>query len=379
MSTAIAPVTISTAHVLHKFQTTRKELASSLIERDQEIDLVLTALIAQEHVLFVGPPGTAKSMLADAICDWLHGRKFSMLVTKFSVPEEMFGPISVAGLKTDRYRRITTGKLPDCDVGFLDEIFKGSSAILNTTLRVLNERRFYNDGTDEICPLKLCIAASNEWPGEGEGGKELGALFDRFVLRRSVRPIGTDRGLDRLCWDADLLPKLSTSITPDEIDAASAEAALVPWTTGAKDALIEIRKACKSEGIIPGDRRIRKAVGVCRAFAWLSGATEVETDHLSVLADVLWDDPTEQPRKVNEIVGQIANPSTMAVNGLLMEAEGIINETDSKDLAKTATATKKLNEVVKKLKGMSGTRAEQALDYVQAEIKRIRAAAMEGL
>src|SRR3954466_4920905 len=98
--------------VREKFQAARKELSAALIERDAEVDLVLTALVCQEHVLLVGNPGTAKSLLLDSVMSWLGGKKFTILFTKFTTPEEVFGPISVAGLKADKYRRITTGKLP---------------------------------------------------------------------------------------------------------------------------------------------------------------------------------------------------------------------------------------------------------------------------
>jgi MoxR-like ATPase len=108
--------------VQEKFLTTRRELSEALIERDEEVDIVLTALIAQEHPLLVGPPGTAKSLLLDALMSWMHGRKFTVLFTKYTTPEETFGPISVAGLKEDKYRRITTGKLPEADGAFADEI-----------------------------------------------------------------------------------------------------------------------------------------------------------------------------------------------------------------------------------------------------------------
>src|SRR5205823_1979953 len=131
-----------------KFTTMRRELSTALIERDEEIDLVLTALIAQEHVLLVGQPGCGKSLLLDSVMKWMHGRRFSILFTKFTCPEEVVGPISIAGLKEDKYRRVTTGKLPEAELAFLDEAFKGSSAILNTLLRILNERVFENgDGT----------------------------------------------------------------------------------------------------------------------------------------------------------------------------------------------------------------------------------------
>lgn len=357
-----------------KFALTRKELTADLIEREQEVDLVLTALIAQEHVLLVGPPGTGKSMLADSMSSWMHGNRFGILVTKFTTPEEVFGPISVAGLKIDRYRRVTTGKLPEADVAFIDEIFKASSAILNTMLRVLNERKFDNDGTTVDCPLKLCIGASNEWPGEGEGGKELGALFDRFLLRKLVRPVATEKGMNRLLWTPDLLPKLSTTLSQVELEQATAEARALLWTAEAKEAFASIHREAKKEGIIPGDRRLRKSVRATQAFAWLNGAKQVEPDHLEILSHVLWDDPTDQPRKLAEIVCQIANPSAMQVNTLLIEAEQIIQDTDGKDLAKTSTAVKKLGEITKKLKGMTGQRAEDAKAHVEEKVKEIKLA-----
>ena len=124
-----------------KFATARRELAAALIERDDEIDTVLTALVAREHVLLVGQPGSAKSLLLDALLAWTGGRKFSILLTKFSVPEEVFGPVSILGLKEDRYVRVTTGKLPEADFAFVDEVFKASSAILNTLLKILERAR----------------------------------------------------------------------------------------------------------------------------------------------------------------------------------------------------------------------------------------------
>ena len=124
---------------------------------DAEIDLILTAIIANEHVLLVGPPGCAKSLMLDAILSWTGGIKFAILLTKFSVPEEVIGPVSLTGLKEDRYVRITTGKLPEADFAFIDETFKGSSAILNSLLKILNERAFdAGDGVVRTVPLKLC-------------------------------------------------------------------------------------------------------------------------------------------------------------------------------------------------------------------------------
>jgi MoxR-like ATPase len=284
--------------VQDKFLTTRQQLSSALIERDEEIDVVLTALIAQEHPLLVGPPGTAKSLLLDALMSWMHGRKFTILFTKYTCPEEVFGPISVAGLKEDKYRRITTGKLPEADGAFVDEVFKGSSAILNTLLRILNERVYDNgDGILVKVSLKILVAASNEFPHDQEGGKELHALFDRFLLRKRVRPILSQVGRQRLLWHRDHTPRLSTSITPEEIDLAHDQALSLPFTEEAKKAFEQILRELGQEGIVPGDRRQYKSVAVCQAFAFLNGCSHVEPEHLEVLAHTLWDSPEEQPEK----------------------------------------------------------------------------------
>jgi MoxR-like ATPase len=365
-----------------KFATTRRELSAALIERDDETDIVLTALIAQEHPLLVGPPGTAKSLLLDSLMSWMGGQRFTILLTKFSTPEELFGPISVAGLKEDRYRRLTAGKLPEADGAFIDEIWKASSAILNTLLRLLNERVYDNgDGRLVKVPLKICVAASNEWPQQFEGGKELNALFDRFLLRKTVRPILSGAGRQRLLWHRDHTPKLSTAITPAEIDQAHREAATLSWSEDAKEALEAILRELTKEGIQPGDRRQFKAIGAAQAFAYLHGADHVEPEHLEVLAHVLWESPEEQPDKVAGVVARIANPTGMRVNSLLLEVEQILAATDVKQLAQAASAASKLQEIHKKLHGLKGgdSRVAKAKEYVQQQIKRIKLQSIEAL
>ena len=362
-----------------KFATTRAELAAALIERDDEIDLVLTALIAKEHVLLVGPPGCAKSLLLDSILKWAGGTKFAILLTKYTVPEEVVGPISLAGLKEDRYLRITTGKLPEADFAYLDELFKASSAILNTLLRILNERTFdAGDGAKKVS-LKLCVGASNEWPSP-ETGKELGALFDRFTFRKSVRPIVTQAGRKRLLWERDHVPALSTTIAPVEVEAAHFEAMSLPWSAAATEALETVIRELAKEGIQPGDRRQVKGVAAARAFAWLNGAEQVEPEHLEVLASVLWDDPAEQPGKCAQVIAKVANPTGMRVNQLLLEVEQILASADVHNLAEAAKAAAKLAEIDRQLAGLKGDgRVEKARAYVKEQLKRHKLASIEAI
>jgi len=362
-----------------KFTQVRRDLAAALVEREDEVDVVLTALLASEHVLLVGPPGCGKSLLLDSLLLCLGGRKFSLLLTKFTTPEEVVGPISLKGLKEDRFVRITTGKLPEADLAFLDEAFKGSSAILNTLLKLLNERTIeVGDGSVRTVPLKLLVAASNEWPSP-ETGKELAAIFDRFALRRAVAPIRTHVGRQRLLWSRSLTPTVSAAISTAEVEAARRAAESLPWSDAAREAIETILAELAREGVRPGDRRQRKAVGVARAFAWLEGAEAVQPEHLAVLADVLWDDP-EQAAKVTQVIAKVANPSSMRINQLLLEVESLLGPVDVRDLAQAAKTAAKLAEIDRQLASLAGNgRQERARAYVRDQIKKLRMASIEAV
>eukprot|EP01026_Neomeris_dumetosa_P047706 TRINITY_DN4104_c0_g2_i2.p2 TRINITY_DN4104_c0_g2~~TRINITY_DN4104_c0_g2_i2.p2 ORF type:complete len:318 (-),score=43.90 TRINITY_DN4104_c0_g2_i2:51-1004(-) len=171
-----------------------------LVERDQEVRLLLLAALSGEHALFIGPPGTAKSELGRRLSKLCDGTYFERLLTRFSVPEELFGPLSMRALEEDKYIRQTKGYLPQANVAFVDEIFKANSAILNTLLTLLNERLFDNGQTREKVPLVCLVGASNELP-ESE---ELDALYDRFLIRRKVQQVSAG-GLQNLLQDEDVV------------------------------------------------------------------------------------------------------------------------------------------------------------------------------
>jgi MoxR-like ATPase len=171
--------------ILEKSRHFMDYLNRFFIERNPEVELMMIASIAQEPILFVGPPGTGKSGLVTTFAKAMNlgmNEYFEYMLTKFTEPSELLGPLDLKRMKAGEYFRRTTGKLPEAKIAFLDEIFKSNSAILNTLLTVLNERKFYQDGKPHPVPLKILFAATNEIPALSE----LDALKDRFVLKVKV-------------------------------------------------------------------------------------------------------------------------------------------------------------------------------------------------
>jgi MoxR-like ATPase len=269
----------------------RDELGQLFLERDELIDGALVALIAAQHVLVIGPPGTAKSMLADEICRRIEGaRYFQWLLTRFTTPEELFGAVSLKALEEDDYRRLTTHKLPEAHIAFLDEVFKASSSILNTILTLMNERRFHNGRELNAVPLLTLFAASNELPEDDE----LLALHDRFLLRFVVDYLGEDfRFLKLLQARA---PDTRTTLPLDALQAARAEAAALPVPGEVLRLLTDVRRELRAKNLVVSDRRYAQAIGLLRAHAYLVGRESVTEEDVPFLEHVLWRDPAERPQ-----------------------------------------------------------------------------------
>lgn len=272
-------------------------------ERTHEVTAMLVALLAGEHVLLLGPPGTGKSAITQALAAALPGRFFERLMTRFTVPEELFGPFSVQGLKADRYERKVDGYLPTATVAFLDEIFKAGSPILNALLTMLNERA-YDQGSERIkCPLAICIGASNELPEDG-----LDALADRFLFWRWVAPIASRDNRRALLASADE-PAVSLQITEAELAEARAVVRAVTVPDDVIEAVMDLRDALARECAIEvSDRRLRKCMKALRAYAALQGRTEVVRDDLLILVDCLWRRPEARAAVQGQVV-KIASPA----------------------------------------------------------------------
>ncbi len=248
-------------------------LAHGLLEREAPVRLALLAALAGEHVLLIGPPGTAKSALARRLHSaFANIRYFERLLTRFSTPEELFGPLSLKALEDDRYERLTDGFLPTAGIAFLDEVFKANSAILNALLTLLNEREFDN-GTQRLrTPLISVVAASNEVPADDA----LHAFYDRFLVRVPVAPVG-DASFAALLALETAPPRIDAPFTPAERQAIAADAAQVALSdsfTGACTALRQWLSSQKQPAL--SDRRWRQFVALARTAAASEGRAEVD-------------------------------------------------------------------------------------------------------
>jgi MoxR-like ATPase len=273
-----------------KLKKIREELRQIFLERSDLIDGALSALLSSQHVLIIGPPGTAKSMLADEICRRIEGANyFQWLLTRFSTPEEIFGAVSLKALEQDDYRRVTSHKLPEAHISFLDEIFKANSSILNAILTLINERIFHNGKEIVPVPLLTLFGASNELPEDDE----LMALYDRFLLRFVVKYIEEDFRFLRML-EAPVQTE-RTTISFEELREMQTQVQRIPIPGYIYRAIADVRRELGKKNIVASDRRYRQSLSLLQAHASLSGQDEVMEKDLFFLEHVLWRDPGEQP------------------------------------------------------------------------------------
>ncbi len=239
-------------------------LGRGLIERRREVRLLLLAALAGEHTLLIGPPGTAKSELARRL-HWAFrdARYFERLLTRFSVPEELFGPLSIAALEQDRYERQTAGFLPEASIAFIDEVFKANSAILNALLTLLNEREFDNGAGRQRCPLISVVGATNAVPED----EVADAFMDRFLLRLPVRPVSAEGFMRLLSPTNPTAPDGHAPLDEAERRAIGAAARRVVLPDAVAATLAALRAALEHEPCYVSDRRWVKVAWLLKVAA----------------------------------------------------------------------------------------------------------------
>lgn len=319
--------------MLERYKQLLGEMNRGIYEKETEISLSLLAALAGESIILLGPPGVAKSMVARQLkTAFREAQSFEYLMSRFSTPDEIFGPVSIQKLKTsDTYERAVEGYLPTADVVFLDEIWKAGPAIQNTLLTVINEKIFRNGNREMHLPLKLLVAASNELPAKGEG---LEALWDRFVIRIESRPIKLEKNFRAMLLEshadfsgstgvlghadfADNADFSDLKITAEEYAEWAEKICKIGVKEEVLDAISAIRKslravnvdeAAERRNIYVSDRRWKNIVRLLRTSAFMQDREEVDIYDLLPIYHCLWQEPEERDAIRNIVIRALFSP-----------------------------------------------------------------------
>ncbi|MEB3757673.1 MAG: MoxR family ATPase [Desulfurococcales archaeon] len=338
--------TAQPADLLEKPRLFYEKLKEPFVGRDEEALTIVLALLSGEHVIIIGEPGTAKSALARRAALLLNAKFFKYLLTRFTEPSELFGPLDINALRKGLYKRITSNKLPDAEIAFLDEIFNANSAILNSLLSILQERVLY-DGYSEIkVPLWSLVSASNRIPDE----PELDALYDRLLFRHIVKPVPEElweKLLDR-SWMIekgvfeDVKPVMSSS------DLLSLNKLIFQVDlTSVKQSLLRLFAILEDNGMHLTDRRKGKTLKAIAAYALFNGRMKARTEDLFVLKYIAPRDAEDFDKINNILLEELRTPDK-----ILVELDEIDHNVEliKKEVGRLKSFDPKLVEIYRSLK-----------------------------
>ena len=306
------------------FQSFRASLNGSFLDRSDVIDGLLTSLITKQNAFLFGPPGTGKSELVRAITGGFDGSKyFGYLLSPTTDPSELYGPVAVSKLLKDEYTRDVSGYLPDCNVAFLDELFRGSSAVLNSLLQILNERTFNNGKQAIDTEIQSIVAATNSFPTE----EALQAFCDRFLFRPTITGLKSPthkRTLMRWAvaqspeWSR---PKVESNLTYKDLVELQKQAAKTTVPDAFIDQFAEILDMLESRGISVSDRRRVQILSFMKGWAVVQGETEVHAAMLhQTLKHIIYTNPDEI-EDINEVVKQVVPTAEEFMAGVKRAAQ----------------------------------------------------------
>ena len=286
------------------------EMNNLFVERDELIKLMELAIVTGTNLLMLGPPGTGKSAITYEMCGRIENANyFQWMLNKTSDPSEILGPFSVKEMENDKFMRITTGKLPEAHIAFMDEIFKSNAPTLNALLTIMNEHIFYNDGKPVEVPLISMFGASNEPPED----ESLDAMYDRFIFRMNVQYIHDAANKKRMHSNyvdsrAGLLNMVNkTTITLEEVQALQAAAKTVKVPKDIINKFIRLISDLDRQAVHISDRRQNECFKVMQGSAVLAGRNNVTLDDFKSLIYVLWEKEEHIPLIESSIL-KMVNP-----------------------------------------------------------------------
>ena len=340
--------------ITERVETILSFLNKGLYGKEEAVKLALLSAIAGKSVFFLGPPGTAKSMISRRITHAFkdfydddgklttdNGKYFEYLMNEFSTPDEICGPVDLSALneKPSRYVRLTGGYLPDSNVAFLDEIWKSGPAILNTLLTIINEKKFHNGNEVKTVPLLSLTAASNELPEKNRG---LEALWDRFILRLIVNPVDNENDFFKLCNGVDEEVTISEQqkqnlLTIDEVLNWQNEISKVVLSDVAENIITTIRKMLElknqeesrepDELYYVSDRRWKNIIHILKTSAFINGRTEVDIMDCSLIKHAIWN-TEKQCNEVETIIKTIIQENSISIESSVEDIMEQIDEFD---------------------------------------------------
>jgi MoxR-like ATPase len=363
-------------------------LSRHFLDKQELIRLLLISVVAGEHMVVVGPPGTAKSALVRMFARLIDARYFDYLLTRFTEPNELFGPVDIRAFREGTYTRRTAGMLPEAEIVFLDEIFKSNSAILNSLLTILNERRFSNGANVVKVPLLSLFGASNEVPNDDN----LAAIFDRFLLRAVSDNLDSyhfagllERGL-RNEAEALRAEELRPLVSAQElIRVHRALGARLAFSEELLSRYKGLVFQIRSEGVTISDRRVVKIMKLLAASAIVDGRAEANDSDFFVLRHV-WNN-LDQAELLGEIVTPVVerfyreHPNARRLQGGQVGLEALLGELSTIRELLTGSATlsdiqlfaqlKNLGEIKTALQAMPGDAAQRMVREVETLLENV--------
>ncbi len=321
--------------ILQKLDHVRQDLAGELTHREDAARVLVLGAVCHEHVLLLGPPGTAKTDLVNRFAATIDAPRFHYLLTRFTEPSEIFGPLDLKSFEAGTIHIKTEGMLPSASIAFLDEVFHGGSAILNTLLTLVHERIFHNGSEHQPVPLISLIGASNDLPEDAT----LRAFADRFALRVEVSPVpdhalgdlldaGWKLEIDRMRADTSALRgqkvRALAGVTADQIRTVHGHLKDIKLEA-ARTMYEQVVRELRAEGVELSDRRIVKGMKLIAGAALMAGRDVAEPQDLWPLLHAwarLADAPVVRGVVERHVSGaDAARPATREASVLLEELD----------------------------------------------------------